>query len=406
VTETSFVQFVLWLAAIFAAGGIALWITPKPYSPAVFEVLGGVFIGNLALTGVSYFEPMKQSGLLSALSQIAVSFLLFQIGLESTIVQMRQVGLRALAVALTGISATFILGLLTIPLLVPGMGSTARVFVAASLTATSVGISARILRDFGRTHAKESQIVIGAAVIDDIVGLVMLVLATTLVTPGSADAAGIGVAVTRVTVLIVGALLVGRIASHLIPRFLTRIAGKSNGTLITAGVFFAVFGLAFLALGLPPMIGCFIGGLVLERKRFKGKDPERLEFEWLQTERVVGRLGKILIPVFFVMTGIGTDLSAFFSLQIVMMALGLTAVAVAGKLACGAAAGKSALGRIVGVGMIPRGEVQLIYAGSGLALGVLSKDMYSSLVVVVLLTTILAPIALMRILRAERPPGG
>lgn len=396
-----FYQHCLWLAAILAAGGIALWITPKPYSPAVFELLGGIFIGNLGLLGVSLFEPMKQSGFLDALSQIGVSFLLFQIGLESTIVQMRRVGLRALSVALTGIAATFLLGLLVCPFLIPGMGGTTYVFLAASLTATSVGISARILKDAGRSHSGESQIVIGAAVIDDIIGLVLLVLTTTLIRPDSADVGMIATAITRVTLLVTGALLIGRFASHLIPRLLNRVAGKSNGTLITAFLFFALFGFAFFALGLPPIIGCFIGGLVLERKRFRGKDPERLEFEWMQTERAVGRLGKILIPVFFVMTGISTDLSGLFTLQTVTIALGLTAVAVAGKLSCGLAAGKAASGRLVGVGMIPRGEVQLIYASTGLTVGVLSKGVYSSLVIVVLLTTVLAPIALMRLLHGD-----
>jgi Kef-type K+ transport system membrane component KefB len=405
VQATSFIQHLLWLAAIFAAGRIALWITPKPYSPAVFELLGGVFIGNLGHVGVPFFEPMKQSGILGALSLIGVSFLLFQVGLESTIVQMRRVGPRALSVALTGIAATFLLGLLACPSLIPGMEWRVYVFIAAALTATSIGISARILKDFGRTRERGPQIVIGAAVIDDIIGLVLLVLATTLIRPESADASSVARAITRVLLLIAAALLIGRFASHVIPRVLTRLAERSNGTLITALAFFALFGLAFFALGLPPIIGCFIGGLVLERKRFRGKDPERLEFEWMQTERVVGRLGKILIPVFFVMTGISTDLSGLFAPQTLIAALGLTAVAVAGKLACGLAAGRGANGRIVGVGMIPRGEVQLLYAGTGLALGILSTSVYSSLVIVVLLTTILAPIALMRLLKKERHGG-
>jgi len=402
VPDAPLIHHIVWLAAILAAGKIALWVTPKPYSPAVFEILGGVFIGNLGLLGVSFFEPMKQSGVLNTLSLIAVSFLLFQVGLESTIVQMWRLGPRALSVALTGIGATFLLGILVCPYLFPGMEGRVYVFLAAALTATSVGISARILKDFGRTGDRGARIVIGAAVIDDIVGLVLLVFTTTLIRPDAAGPSSIAASVTRVLVLIAGALLIGRLASHLIPRLLNRVAGRSNGTLITALLFFATFGLAFFALGLPPIIGSFIGGLVLERNRFRGKEPERLEFEWMQTERIVGRLGKILIPVFFVMTGVSTDLSGLFAPRTLTAAFGLTAVAVAGKLACGLAAGRGATGRIVGAGMVPRGEVQLIYAGTGLALGVLSADVYSSLVIVVLLTTILAPIALMRILRSEK----
>ena len=392
-------QHVLWLVAIFAAGAIAPRITTRANSPVVLELFGGVLLGNLGLMGVSFFEPMKQSGFLNALSQIGVSFLLFQIGLESTIVQMRLVGLRALLVALTGISGTFLLGLLFFPLLIPGVGATTFVFLAASLTATSVGITARILKDIGRSQSEESQIVIGAAVIDDIFGLVLLVLTTTLISPGAFVARPVGFAILKVTLSIACALVLGRFAAHHFPRLLSRTAARNNGTLITALLFFVVFGLAFLAAGIPPIIGCFIGGLVLERKRFTGKDPETLDLEWKKTERVVGRLGMVLVPVFFVMTGLSTDLSAMFSLQSLTVALGMIAVAVAGKLACGLTAGTRVSGWVVGVGMIPRGEVLLLYASMGLALGAVSKSVYSSLVIVVMVTTMLAPIVLIRLLR-------
>jgi Kef-type K+ transport system membrane component KefB len=395
-------QYCLWLAAIFTAGAIAQWITPKTNSPALLELLGGVVLGNLGMLGVSLFEPMKQSGFLNALSQIGVCFLLFQIGLESTIIQMRQVGLRAGLVAITGISATFLLGILSFPLLIPGLGAAVYVFLAASFTATSVGITARILKDVGKSLPGESQIIIGAAVIDDIIGLVLLVLTTTLISPGTFVEAPVGISILKVTLSIAAALVLGRFASHVVPRLLGRVLGKLNGTLITALLFFVVFGLAFFAAGLPPIIGCFIGGLVLERKRFRGKDPETLEFEWNQAERVVGRLGKVLVPIFFVVTGLSMDLSAVLSLQSIIIALGMIVVAVVGKLSCGLAAGKGANGWVVGVGMIPRGEVQLIYAGMGLALGALSKGIYSSIVIVVIVTTVLAPLVLIRLIRGTR----
>jgi Kef-type K+ transport system membrane component KefB len=302
-------------------------------------------------------------------------------------------------VALTGISGTFLVGLLFFPLLIPGVGATTFVFLAASLTATSVGITARILKDVGRSQSEESQIVIGAAVIDDIIGLVLLVLTTTLISPGTFVARPVGFAILKVTLSIACALVLGRFAAHHFPRLLSRTAARNNGTLITALLFFVVFGLAFLAAGIPPIIGCFIGGLVLERKRFTGKDPETLDLEWKKTERVVGRLGMVLVPVFFVMTGLSTDLSAMFSLQSLTVALGMIAVAVAGKLACGLTAGTRVSGWVVGVGMIPRGEVLLLYASMGLALGAVSKGVYSSLVIVVMVTTMLAPIVLIRLLR-------
>ena len=398
-TGTFILQLALWLAAIFAVGAGAQWVTPRTSSPAVLELLGGVALGNLAMIGVSLFEPMKQSGILNALSQIGVCFLLFQIGLESTIVQMRQVGPRALLVALTGISGTFLLGLFAFPPLIPGLGAAVYVFLAASFTATSVGITARILKDVGKSRPRESQIVIGAAVIDDVISLVLLILMTTLIRPGTIIGVPVEFAILKVALCIASALVFGRFASHVIPRLLGRVLGKVNGTLITALLLFVVFGLAFLAAGLPPIIGCFIGGLILERRRFRGKDLETLEFQWNQTERVVGRMGKVLVPIFFVMTGLSMDLSAMLSLQSIIIALGMLGVAVAGKLLCGLAAGERVNGWVVGVGMIPRGEVQLIYAGTGLALGALSNGIYSSIVIVVIVTTVLAPSVLIGLIR-------
>ncbi len=392
-------QYFLWFAAVFAVGAIAQWITPRTSSPAVLELLGGVVLGNLGLVEMSLFEPMKQSELLNALSQIGVCFLLFQIGLESTIVQMRHVGLRALLVALTGVSGTFLLGLLFFPLLIPGLGTATYAFLGATFTATSVGITARILKDLGKSRPGESQIVIGAAVIDDVIGLVLLVLMTTLIRPGPIVGAPVGFAILKVALCIASALFLGRLASHVVPRLLARVLRMLNGTLVTALLFFVVFGLAFLAADLPPIIGCFIGGLILERRRFRGKDTDTLDLEWNQTERFVGRLGKVLVPIFFVMTGLSMDLSAMLSLQSIIIALGMIAIAVAGKLLCGLAAGEGANGWVLGVGMIPRGEVQLIYAGTGLALGALSRGIYSSIVIVVMATTFLAPIVLIRLVR-------
>jgi Kef-type K+ transport system membrane component KefB len=399
VLSSVFFQYCLWFTAIYAVGAIAQWITPRTSSPAVLELLGGVVLGNLRLVDVSLFEPMKQSELLNALSQVGVCFLLFQIGLESTIVQMRQVGPRALLVALTGISGTFLLGFLSFSLLIPGLGTATYAFLAATFTATSVGITARILKDVGKSLPGESQIVIGAAVIDDVIGLVLLVLMTTLIRPGMIVGTPVGFAILKVALCIAGALVLGRLASHVAPRLLGRILGKLNGTLVTALLFFVVFGLAFFAAGLPPFIGCFLGGLILERKRFIGKDPETLEIEWNQTERVVGRMGKFMVPVFFVTTGLSMDLSGMLSLQSFFIVLGMIAVAVAGKLLCGLTSGERANGWVVGVGMIPRGEVQLIYAGTGLALGALSKGIYSSIVIVVIVTTVLAPLVLIRLIR-------
>lgn len=402
-TGTFILQIILWLTAVFAVGAIASRFTPRTGSPAVLELLGGIVLGNLGFLGVSLFEPMKQSVFLGALSQIGVSFLLFQIGLESTVVEMRRVGPRALLVALTGISGTFILGLVIVPLLLSGLGAATYVFLAASLTATSVGITARILRDLGKDHPSELQIVIGAAIIDDIIGLVLLVLATTLLRGSSAIAGPVGIAILKIFLSIACALVLGRFVARNFPLLLGRAAEKRNGTLITALLFFIVFGLAFFSAGLPPIIGCYIGGLILERKRLGGKAQETLDFEWSQTERIVGRIGKVVVPVFFVMTGLGTDLSAMLSFQSLFVALGIIAVAVAGKLACGMAAGKGVSGWIVGAGMIPRGEVLLIYASTGLALGALSKAVYSSIVITVVVTTMLAPAVLVRLLRKAVP---
>lgn len=383
----AFVQHALWLAAIALIGILAPRLTSARGSPVVLELVGGIVLGNLGLLGVLFFEPMRSSRILDAVSQAGVSFLLFQIGLASSLGEMRRMGGRAFVVALAGILGTMFLALLFTEVWIePGSGKTP-VFLAASLTATSVGISARILRDLGKARANETKLIVAAAVIDDILGLILLVFVVAILQP-AADAQPLGIVILKIAVFFPTAAAAGVLGSRAVSR-LSRQSRLSSGVIaVIPFVFWAVFALAALTAGLPALVGAFVGGLVLNESDVS-KGSHIMAFE---------NTGKLLVPAFFVMTGLRIDIASTINWQTLLLALALFAIAAGGKLACGLAAGKKFNRWLIGVGMMPRGEVQLIYASMGIALGVFSKDVFTALVMVVLATTLIVPPVLSRLI--------
>ncbi|MDP3963994.1 MAG: cation:proton antiporter [bacterium] len=430
-------QTFFWIAIILTVAGIAKMIERKGQPAVLGEILVGVVLGNLALLGIHWFEPMKTDAALKFLAELGVGILLFQIGLESTVGKMRKVGKTAFIVAIAGVVVPFALGYFGSLWLIEGISSYAAIFIGATLTATSVGITARVLKDLGKLQTKESQVILGAAVIDDVLGLIILAVVSALVTTGSVSAGAVSWIIVKAVLFLGGALWAGQLAAPHLSRTFSTIHTGHAMKLITAVVFFLVF--AFLAevVGLAPIVGAFAGGLVLESVHFKGfKDPDLVtdaeEFhETLEknldpdlhstvhetynsfseklthardrhVEELVETLGFIFTPIFFVMTGMSVDLATLGNLPILGIALMLTAVAFVGKLVCGLVAEKGMDRWIVGFGMAPRGEVGLIFANIGLALGVVTTSLFSAVVIVVMLTTLMTPPILAMLLRRQR----
>jgi Kef-type K+ transport system membrane component KefB len=257
------------------------------------------------------------------------------------------------------------------------------VFVGATLTATSVGITARVFADLGRLQDTAAKVVLGAAVVDDILGLIILAVVTGIAQTGSVSAPSVVMLSAKAVIFLVVAILIGVRLAPVLVRWIGRM--RARGTLIVYSVIFAV-ALAAVAdlIGLATIIGAFAAGLVLAT-------TERREHIGARIKPVAD----LLVPVFFVTIGMKVQpsmLNPFAEHAQFGAALVLTAVAVASKLSTGLAVYQPAVRRWpVGVGMVPRGEVGLIFAGTGLATGVIAQDLYSALVVVVMLTTFVAP---------------
>lgn len=387
---------VLSLALILVSAKLGGDVAIRLGQPSVLgELVVGVVLGNLSHLGGSWFEPLEHDAFLDMFARLGVIVLLFEVGLESTVAQMLQVGAAAVRVAVLGVVTPMLLGVLVVRWLLPDQAWVVALFVGATLSATSVGITARVLKDLGQQQRPESRIILGAAVIDDVLGLVLLAMVV-----GMVHAADSGVSLSGAALLmplvkaagfLFGALLLGRWLS---PR-LFRLASllKARMVLLAAGLSFC-FVLAWLSdlIGLAPIVGAFAAGLILEDVHFKDFDDS----EPKSLETLVHPISSFLVPVFFVLMGMRTELAAFVTPGVPLLALVLCVVAIVGKLAAGWGAGAGARRLMVGVGMIPRGEVGLIFAGLGAQLmlngqPVISPRVFSALVVVVIVTTFVTP---------------
>lgn len=333
------------------------------------------------------------------LSRLAVIFLLFLVGLETSVTEMRRLGGRSFRVALVGVIGPLLLGLGAMLLLMPESTVARDLFIGGILTATSVGITARVFHDMGRTQSTEARIVLGAAVIDDVLGLLVLAVVTGLVVRGSVSFWGISAITVKAVVFLFGSILAGIwLTPRLVPR-IRRMGFRNVRLLFGLGLAFVLSWLA-TRIGLATIVGAFAAGLILEQFFTREMEDEH------SLREVLSPLESLVVPVFFVLMGLQVKLETFLSWQAVELAGALTAVAIIGKLIAGPAAGRGVGWTSVGLGMLPRGEVGLIFASIGKALGVVSDALFSAVVLMVVVTTLLTPPLLgISMARDERKRG-
>jgi len=403
----------LALILMLAASKIGSEICERLGQPSVLgELLVGVILGNLILVNPdwTFFEPLR-STLASAptwtvtiddLARLGVILLLFEVGLESTVADMAKVGASSLAVAAAGVVAPFILGFMVSWLFIHELPAdiarmvpsgfeliNVHIFVGAALCATSVGITARVFSDLGKLQIKEAKIILGAAVIDDVLGLIILAVVSGLVTASLTGGELSIMALIRIIVLSIGflilAIIIGTKAVPRIMHILVRF--RTQGIMVISSLLFC-FLLAWLAdaAGLATIVGAFAAGLILEEVHFK-------EFHQpVPIRDLIRPIATLFVPIFFVLMGIRVRLEMFASVQILGLAALLTLAAIIGKQICGLVVRDKSLDRLsIGVGMIPRGEVGLIFAGIGKSLNVLDDALFSAIVIMVVFTTIITP---------------
>lgn len=415
------IAIILLAAKIFGGG-----VVERFGQPAVLgELVIGVILGNLIFLHIDFFEAVKENPIITFLAELGVIILLFQVGLESNLTTMRQVGARAGLVAVVGVVVPFVLGTYIVgPLLLPGLTSTAYMFLGAALTATSVGITARVFRDLGRLQDREAQIVLGAAVIDDVLGLILLAVISAIVTLGTVSVGGVIWIALKAILFLVGATLLGKLLAPSIGRGLSMIQWGIGMKFVLAISTCLILAVAAGQIGLAPIVGAFAAGLVLDPVYFKDfasskviedmraatatLDPKTSKelnqvidyHSHRHVEDLIEPLGYFLVPIFFVKTGMEVNLSTLFDVRILLVALAVTVVAFAGKIVTGYVAG-NVRRLIVGWGMVPRGEVGLIFASVGQSLGVISEEVFSIIVIMVILSTLIPPSVLTYLLKRQ-----
>lgn len=416
----------LWIAVLLIAAKFSS-IIEKWGQPAVLgELIMGVILGNLALVGIGIFDPIGHNAIIHFLAELGVVILLFQIGLESNIHEMKKVGWSAFLVAIVGVILPFVLGTYIVgPWLLPGLDTNSYLFLGATLTATSVGITARVFKDLGKLKIKEAQIVLGAAVIDDILGLVILAVVSAIVTAGTVSLGSVAWIIAKSVLFLVVSIVLGQILAPHIGKGLSKIH-RGVGMKFTLAICFALI-FSYLAneIGLAPIIGAFAAGLILDPVQFTYfKNPEIVDeikeciaqesestkkklltvvghHSHKHIEDIIEPLALFLVPIFFVITGFQVNLSTLGDTSVLLTAAALTIAAIFGKVIAGLFAGKGVNKWLIGWGMVPRGEVGLIFASIGKALNVVSDEVFSVIVIMVIVTTLITPPMLSKMLKKQ-----
>ncbi|WP_225885292.1 cation:proton antiporter [Leptolyngbya sp. KIOST-1] len=403
----------LSLIVVYLAAKIGGELCARVNLPAVLgELVGGVIVGVSAMHLIVFPEGggevqsllmnlvgmttnqspegllrvfQGESEVISILAELGVIILLFEIGLESDLKELIRVGPQAAMVAIVGVVAPFAAGTAGLIALF-GIGTIPAVFAGAALTATSIGITAKVLAEMQQLSSKEGQIIIGAAVLDDVLGIIVLAVVASLAKTGEIEILNVVYLIAGAAAFLVGSIFIGRLLSPYFVMVVNQM--RTRGQVIISSLIFA-FVLAYIAaaIQLEAILGAFAAGLILaETSKHK------------ELEEQISPIADMLVPIFFITVGARTDLSVLNPLEPanragLVIASFLVVVAILGKVIAGFVIfGQPGINRLaVGVGMIPRGEVGLVFAGVGAASGVLTESLDAAIIVMVIFTTFLAP---------------
>ena len=330
---------------------------------------------------------MRVAHVVDIFSRYGVIFLLFLVGLESSIEEMQTVGFESGRVAIIGVVAPFALGFLAVRLAAPGLSLNTAMFIAATLGATSIGITASVLTDMGRHASHEGRLILGAAVIDDILGLLMLAVVSGIIVSGAVELGNVLYTVALAILFLSGAVVLGPYVIRLTVRVLGQL-DIVEAKMFTSFMFVMILSWLANLVGLATIIGAFAAGVILHEGFFEGL---RSRGHQVTIKDLIMPLEVILVPIFFILIGIQVKLETFLDPKVAMLGGFLLLAAIVGKVLSGWGAKSGANRWLIGFGMMPRGEVGLIFASIGRSLGVISDALFSAVVLMVIATTLLAP---------------
>lgn len=400
--EAEFVQIIVGIGILLFAAKLMAELFLRLKLPVVLgELLAGMIVGPFALGSLLIWDGTHLLHIgpeLRTLGQMGAIVILFMAGLEMTPKEFIRGGKASFTVGTLGVVIPFFVGLLAFQSF--GYDALQSMMIATALTATSIAISIQVLNEFGKIKTPEARLIIGAAVIDDILAIAVLSVVSSIAVDGSID----DISVTDVTLTILevlgffAAMLLA--AVFLVPKIVSQRVWKAKGSIegVVTAVFFGAAALAG-SLGLSPIVGAFAVGMALSTTKVFGK-----------VEDYIGKVGLIFAPLFFAIIGAEVDFTKI-DLNILMLSGIVIAIAVATKLlGCGLPAAfflkNRRQGMRVGIGMVSRGEVGLIVAGVGVSLSILTSEVYSTIILMVAVTTIITPIWLKIEYRREAAKGG
>lgn len=415
-------------AVLLLAGKLGNFVERYGQPAVVGELAMGIVLAALGYFGWGFVDEMLHSTIVGFLASFGALLLLFSIGLESNLTEMKKVGVNALAVALIGVIVPFVAGTYILaPLFFPEASTAAKLFIGAALVATSVGLTASVFRSLGLMRTRAAQTVLGAAVIDDVLGLIVLAVVSSIAAGGTVTATSVFGTALQSFGFLLGAILLGKVVARPISTMLSKVYPGIGMKVTFAVCFMLIFGYLAELFGLEPIIGAFAAGLILDQVHFRNfAEPEIvMDLRGLETESqttkeslelliakhknssvedLIHKIGLVFIPVFFVYTGMQISFGSLLQPKLYVTAGIIAAVAIAGKIVAGLAAkGKLKERLLVGSAMVPRGEVGLIFAATGKALGVLDDELFSVIVLVVVITTFVAPPLIKKMAHATRP---
>lgn len=391
------------LAAVFLSAKVLGKAATRLKQPAVLgELVAGLLLGALPLAGIHSLEFIKTSEVFEIMAGIGVILLLFEVGLDTSVAEMRKVGVSAALVAILGVVAPLLMGYGVGVWLLPEHSFYAHLFLGATLCATSVGITARVFKDMGFLQSKEAQIILGAAVIDDVLGLIVLAVVQGMIAAASTTGQGgsIGMDVVVISAKAFGFLAVALVAGRQLTPFVFKLFArlKYEGVLLALGLVVCfLLASAAAAMGLAPIVGAFAAGLIIDGKGFASffEDQEK------SLEELMHPVSEFFVPLFFVTMGMKVDLTSFADPSVLTLGIVLCVVAFISKQVCGlvVVGGKGLSRALIGFGMVPRGEVGLIFAmiGSSLMLGeerIIDAKLYAAIVMMIMFTTMVTPITI------------
>ena len=430
---------ILWVTAIFFFGVVGRYLARRLNQPGVLgELLMGVLVGNVcyffgmqlavvlregsaifsiisdvlsgdsvtkavntviptahyanqviaALSGPNGTDLLRVSYVVDIFSRYGVIFLLFMVGLETSFEELKHTGRESLQVAVIGVLAPMGLGFLATYFLMPQASFQSDLFVAATLSATSIGISARVLKEMNKLSTREAKTILGAAMIDDVLGLIILAIVSSIVIRGSVDMLTVGHVLALAVAFILGALWIGPWVLGKGEVFF-RSLDLWEAKLFTAFLFLMCLSWLATLAQLASIIGAFVAGMIIHDGFFEARERSHKHAPSIQ--QLVAPLEGILAPLFFMLIGIQVKLETFMNGRVLLIAGGLVLAAVLGKLMCGLGANRNDDRLLIGIGMLPRGEVGLVFASIGRTIGVISDDLFAAIILMVIVTTFIAP---------------